>query len=462
MKIRLKTKMSLAFLLVMMIIVAFAGILANSFLTSQFRTYATDKINQKIDNVVELLSSRYEAWGNDWDISGLEVIGVNTLNDGLLIRLSDQSGAVIWDARVHNDGMCSAILESIALRMQTQNSSFQGGYVEKTYPLMQGGRQVGSVDIGYYGPYFYTDIDIEYLATLNRLLLMTAFAAIVLSIVLGVLFARQLTRPMTRVIETARSIAAGNTIDRITEKSSTKEISELTESINSLADTLGKQEHIRKQITSDVAHELRTPLTILQSHLEAMIDGTWQADRSRLENCNDEVVRISRLVGDLEKLTQLEQQSLVLDCQELDIAALLQRVVNNFQNDYAQKRVALVLAAEHETIAADADKLSQVFINLLSNALKYSNAGGKVTITTRSSADSLSIAINDTGIGISSEDLPNIFERFYRTDKSRARMTGGSGIGLTIAKAIVEAHHGKITVQSEPGRGSEFTVTLPR
>ena len=121
-----------------------------------------------------------------------------------------------------------------------------------------------------------------------------------------------------------------------------------------------------------------------------------------------------------------------------------------------------MLKAEHESISADADKLSQVFINLLSNALKYSNAGGAVTVTTRSSASSLTITVSDTGIGIAGEDLPNIFERFYRTDKSRARTTGGSGIGLTIAKAIVEAHHGQITAQSEPGRGSEFTVTLPR
>jgi signal transduction histidine kinase len=462
MKIRLKVKLALAFLLVTLIIVGFVSGLANYFLANQFKAYAINKQNQKISDVIDLFSSRYADWGNQWDVSGIENIGVNNLGDGLLLRLMDRDGAVLWDARVHNDGMCTTILTNYANTMQTQNSNFQGGYVEKTYAITLNNQQIGSLDIGYYGPYFYTDADVHFLNTLNELLVLAAVLSMFVSVVLGVIMARQLTQPITRVIDTTRKIAGGNYDDRVMEHSSTREISELTTSVNSLAETLGQQEELRKQLTSNVAHELRTPIAILQSHLEAMIDGTWQTDIARLENCHEEVVRISKLVGDLEKLTLLEQDNLVLNLEHLEIDAILQRIVSNFQRDFGAKNVELTLATGTGYLMADEDKLSQVFINLISNALKYTNSGGKVSISIDVVSSDLEVTVSDTGIGIAAEDLPFIFERFYRTDKSRSRETGGSGIGLTIAKSIVEAHNGKISVQSKPDEGSRFIVTLPK
>lgn len=462
MKIRLRAKLTLALLIVTLSMIAFVSILANIFLTNQFREYAINKQNQKISGIIDLFSSRYADWGNRWDVNGIESIGVNTLSEGLLLRLKDSSGAVLWDAQVHNNGMCMTILANIAQTMQSQNNNFQGGYVEDTYPIISNNMQIGSVDIGYYGPYFYTEVDIKFLNTLNSLLLAAAFISMLISIVLGIVMAKQFTRPITSVIETAQSIAGGKYIDRISEKSNTIEISELTTSINYLAETLGKQETLRKQLTSDVAHELRTPITILQSHLEAIIDGTWKADQPRLERCHIEVVRMSKLVGDLEKLTLLEQNNLVLHRKRFDIADLLLQIVTDFQIDFNFKNVALVLDANEDMIFADADKLSQVFINLIANALKYTNTGGLVTIKTTSSQQVVEIIVSDTGIGILQEELPFIFERFYRTDKSRTRDTGGSGIGLTIVKSIVEAHNGTVSVWSEPGKGSRFTVIIPK
>ena len=462
MQVRLKVKLALAFLLVTLIMVGFVSVLANNFLANQFQSYAINKQNQKISSLVALFGSRYADWGNRWDVSGIENIGVNNLGEGLLLRFKGQDGAILWDAQVHNNGMCTTILANFAKTMQTQNSNFQGGYVEETYPIAMDNLQVGSVDIGYYGPYFYTDADVQFLNTLNHLLILAAVLSMGVSVILGIIMARQLTQPITRVIETTRSIASGKYADRVMEPSSTREITELTTAVNSLAETLGNQEDQRKQLTSNVAHELRTPIAILQSHLEAMIDGTWQADLARLENCHDEVVRVSKLVGDLEKLTLLEQDNLVLNLDHIDIAAMLQRIVTNFQRDFQAKQVELTLTANTGYLMADADKLSQVFINLIANALKYTNAGGRVGVSTITSGADLEITVSDTGIGIAAEDLPFIFERFYRTDKSRSRQTGGSGIGLTIAKSIVDAHNGKISVHSELGQGSQFIVTIPK
>lgn len=461
MKIRLKIKLTLAFLLMTLLMVSLISILANAVLDDQFSEYAINKQNQRIENLVTLISSRYTDWGESWDASGLESIGINALNEGLLVRLTDPNGVTLWDARVHNDGMCTMILENIASTMQAQNSTFEGQYVEQTFPVLADGLPIASASIGYYGPYYYTDTDVQFLNTLNTLLLSAAAISVLIAVGLGIILARQLTRPITRVIETTQHIAGGDYAARIEEKSNTLEIAELTTAVNSLAVALSHQENLRKRLSSDVAHELRTPLAILQSHLEAMIDGTWQASPDRLENCHGEVVRIAKMVRDLEGLTLLEQENLVLDKRQLELRPLLMRIVSNFQSDFKNKNVDLRLDLEAETVIADADKLSQVLINLIANALRYTPAGGEVVVGSRIAESRVELYVRDTGIGIAASDLPHIFERFYRADPSRNRQTGGSGIGLTIVKSIVEAHRGQIAVASEPGQGSVFTITLP-
>ena len=249
---------------------------------------------------------------------------------------------------------------------------------------------------------------------------------------------------------------------RIDEKSSTKEIVELTDSVNSLAQTLGKQEILRKRLTADVAHELRTPLATLQSHVEAFIDGVWVPDQKRLQGFHEEILRLSKLVGELEKLSKYEVENLALSKEQFEISGLIEGIAGNFAGEFKKKNIQLELNTEKQSIEADKDKISQVFINLLSNAIKYTPDGGKIEVHVSGLKDMVKVEVRDTGIGIFEEDLPYIFERFYRTDKSRNRATGGAGIGLTIVKSIVEAHKGSITADSMLKRGSVFTVVLPK
>ena len=458
---RLKARLSLAFFLVVSVMFAIISYAANGLLANQFKNYAIDKQNQRIAAFADLFASRYVDWGNRWDPAGIESIGVSALSEGWLIRLKDQDGQILWDAQVHNHGMCSLMLANNAERMQSQIENFQGGYTEQTQTLTVGAATVGWLDIGFYGPYSYSEVDLAFLKRLNQLLLIAAALSMAIAAILGLVIARQLTDPITRAIQTTRRIANGHYTDRITEEKGPRELAELTSSINSLAESLGRQETMRKQLTSDVAHELRTPLAVLQSHLEAMIDGTWRADQKRLESCHGEVVRISSLVKDLEKLTQIEQGNLNLHKETVDLKALLQRIGLNFQRDFASKNVQLSIQVDPIVVQGDTDKLSQVFINLIANALKYTNPGGSVHVVSQMADSQVIISIKDTGIGIAPEDQTQIFERFYRADKSRARETGGSGIGLAIVKSIVEAHGGRVTVDSQPGQGSTFQVTLP-
>jgi signal transduction histidine kinase len=316
--------------------------------------------------------------------------------------------------------------------------------------------------VGYYGPYYFTTNDIQFLNSINKLLIAVAILSLLVAIAVASFMSGKISKPITKAINTAGEISKRNYSHRIAEKSNTYEMTKLSDTINNLADSLEKQENLRKQMAADVAHELRTPLANLQSTLEAMIDGVWPAYEDRLKSCHEEIIRINRLVGDLEKLERIEAENSVLDISEFDVTDLIASTIRNFEPEFRKKGVALNFIGEPAGISADRDKLSQVVINLISNALKYTPEGGRVDVGVKESDSNIEITVADTGKGIPEEDIPYIFERFYRADKSRNRLTGGLGLGLTITKSIVEAHNGEISVKSVIDKGTEFIIVIPK
>lgn len=461
-KYRLRTTLSLSYLVITLLVVSLVSLLSNFMLQKQFEQYVIQKQEEKNVSVANLLSERYADWGQKWDVSGVESLGINLLEEGLILKLKDAGGNTVWDATVHNNGMCTTMLMTMAENMKQYSKNFSGGYEEKSYALTSNSHPIGTVQIGYYGPYFYSDGDLDFIKTLNRLLWGVAALALIAALGLGAWMSQRLSRPIRQVTGTARRIAKGDFSARIKVASNTQEIGDLTATINSLADTLGSQEKLRKRLTADVAHELRTPVATLQSHLEAMIDGIWKPDKERLQSCHEEIVRMGNLVGNLEKLAYYESENLVLNKTTFDLAELIRHLLTNFEYEFKMKEVAVRFTGPSVSLAADRDKITQVLTNLLSNALKYTEKGGKITLEIAADPEWVTTRCRDTGIGIGPEDLPHIFDRFYRTDQSRARATGGAGIGLAIAKSIVDAHQGTITAQSTLGKGTLFTVRLPR
>jgi signal transduction histidine kinase len=231
---------------------------------------------------------------------------------------------------------------------------------------------------------------------------------------------------------------------------------------NHLANALSEQDNVRKRITTDAAHELRTPLTAVSSHLEAMIEGVWETTPERLRSCYEEVMRLSSLVADLERLARIENENLVLDKARVDLLEIVGAVGENLRAEIAKKNLSLLIEGDSSFIDADKDRLYQVFTNLLSNAIKYTPEGGHIRLAVEDSAKSGVVYTEDDGIGIPEKELPLVFERFYRTDESRNRKTGGAGIGLAIVKSIVAAHGGTVEARSVNGPGSRFVVTLPK
>jgi signal transduction histidine kinase len=393
-------------------------------------------------------------------------MGMYFAGEGYIVTVEDGSGFPIWDARSCDMRHCADVIQEISARMEGRFNR-PGALQMDKYPVVFGNRSIGTVIVETYGPYFYSETEARFLSTINLLLLVAGIVLTGVSIIISAALSRTIAGPIQRAGTAAHAIAqkysgAGEPVSspgrpaiRIPDQYKTRELAELSRSINTLAGELEEGERRQKQLVSDVAHELRTPLACLQGNIEAMIDGVYQSDRERLESCHEEIIRLANLVQDLNILTDLEWENITLNKTEFDLARLLQITVEQWRQAAREKGITIELNTRETVISADYDRLKQVFINILSNAVKYTDKGG-ITITT---GPGLLVSIADTGIGIPEDEMPHIFERFYRSDKSRSRSTGGAGIGLTIAAAIVRAHGG--TIEAKSGKtGTEFRVSL--
>lgn len=461
MKQSLRAKLITSYISIALLCVVSVGIFSNLYLERQFRSYVKDNQERKNLEIVALVTHQYEMQSG-FNVVSLENIGLSALDNGLILQVLDERDNVVWDALKYNNGVCQNMMTDIHNNMVRRYPNWKGEYITAQYPLMINFRRVGTVNISYYGPFYFTKQDLNFINSLNIVFVGVGILALILAIILGNQIAKRISTPINNAIETAEDISKGSYDNKIEEHSNIKEMGILTSTINNLADILKLQEQLRKRLTADVAHELRTPLATLQSHLEAMIDGIWEADAARLTSCHDEIIRISKLVGDLEKLARYEGENLVLNKSEFNVIELIKSLSMNFEKDALNKGIEIEISDNHVLLHADKDKISQVIVNLLSNAIKYSGQGDKVALVAANDKDEVIIKIRDTGAGIGEEHLTRIFERFYRIDTSRSRLTGGSGIGLTISKAIVDAHGGTISVDSKVGEGTEFTIRLPK
>ena len=462
MKQSLKAQLSTTILVIVLLTIVVVSFLANIFINRQFTSYVAKQQDLEAQIITSTLSQQYTKFTDQWNTDFVHATGMYALYEGYIVKVYDKEGTIIWDAQSHDMELCHQIMDEISNRMKIEYPGLSGEFSATDYPLVKDGVTIGRVSISTFGPFFLNENDFQFIHSLNRILISVGMISLVVSVLVGHLLAKRISQPILKTVEITKQIADGNYGVRLKEESNTKELGLLEESINHLALSLETLEKLRKQLTEDVAHELRTPITILGSYLEAMTEGVWDATPERLESCSEEVGRIGKLVGDLERLARIEGENLKLQKQRVDLYALIDKTIQRFEAEMKNKHLEIKLMGEHYELLADQDRLKQVVVNLLSNAIKYSKEGARIQFNTFETRDTVGFRVKDTGIGIPEQELPYIFERFYRADKSRNRATGGTGIGLTIVKAIIEAHGGRVSVQSVLEEGTEFTVTLPK
>jgi histidine kinase len=299
---------------------------------------------------------------------------------------------------------------------------------------------------------------------INEVLIFSILAGGVVAILISIWITRVIVKPITELTAVSDRIAAGHYEERVELQSSRDELAQLGDSFNHLAHNLAQAEEMQRRLIGDVTHELRTPLTTIKGSMEGLIDGVVQPNLETFQHLYREADRLQTLVNDLQELSRVEAGVYELNLESTSISSLVTTVEVRLGQQFSEKGVALDvdIADDLPVVLVDQDRMNQVLLNLTGNALQYTQTGGKVQIKSRQVKKEIWIYVEDNGIGVSEDHLPHIFTRFYRIDKSRSRRYGGSGIGLTIAKHLVEAHGGRIWAESEGlGKGVRFTFTIP-
>jgi signal transduction histidine kinase len=454
---RLWVKLSLAFLGISLAAIGVVAVLSARATGEQFRQYVVSAgmagQSAWADTLVEYYASR-----GSWE-------GV----DALLAQLGPGVGMGMGRGRgtMTSAGPNLAIAGTDGRVVASRSGELVGerlpaSVLAQGVPLTLDGRTVGTLlavrtsDVV---------LDAQAQAFLGQVRTSLAWAALLaagLSLALGIAVSRLLTAPLGRLTRAAQAVAAGDLSMRV-EVQGKDEIGDLGRAFNGMTASLAEAETLRKNLMADVAHELRTPLAVVQGNLQAILDGVYPLEMAQVASLYDETRLLTRLVDDLHDLALADAGQLRLERAPVNLVALARAAVDQFAPGAEAAGVAMELSTTEERleIEGDAGRLAQVLRNLLSNALRHTPEGGRVAVRVDRSGAWARLQVSDTGSGIRPEDLPHVFDRFYRGDRSGSRAGGGAGLGLAIARQIVTAHGGDITVASQAGQGTDFTVRLP-
>lgn len=433
--------------------VLLSALLVNITITNTFNKYMEKIQSQRNTRLVEYFQQVYKSDGG-WNSTSGEEMMHEAYMSNYCLSLLDDNKKVVWEMN-HEDIQNKN-------HMKVNGKEETGVYTSNIFDIDVNGKTVGYIIVGQYSPVLLSQEDISFKGQINRSIVFSGVLTLMIVTAISLILSKQFSEPIKAVSKTSVSLSKGNYNSRLNVKSSIEEIRNLTESINSLGEKLNSQDLLRKRLVSDISHEIRTPLNVLQNNLEAMIDGIIPITTDKLNSLNDEVIRFGKLLNNLNSLKQVEYDEIVLKLGLVNISELLSSVIEDFSIAAAEKDIKLFINKSEDrdfVVIGDYDKLKQVFINLISNGIKFNKPGGTVWINVDSDEDSVIIEIKDNGIGIKKEDLPYVFERMYRGDKSRHKIEG-SGIGLTLVKKILTLHSGTIDVESRENKGTVFTVSI--
>lgn len=449
---KLTTKISVTLMCLVSIAGLLIGMLCVEATTKSFDQYIYDLREVQLGKWGEIYLKYYVNNGNSW--TGVDYYTqIPSVYDPFLyfttstsVVLSDEKGVVLY----HPEN------QYIGRRLNSD-------MIRRGYALKVEGEVVGFIyPTDYFNPRFWT-LEEQFAQTVAKAAIKGIFFISAFAILFGVALSRGITIPLKSLNKAAMRMAKGN-FDKPLPVYSDDEIGELSQAFNSMAHEINEGNKLRQQMFADISHELRTPLTVLSSKLEMSLDKNRPLDPVEVSALYDEVIRLNGLVGELQDLSKLEAGQIRIEKTPVDFRNFFNDFFVLIQAEAESRHITLQLNIDEalQYVYADPQRLKQIVLNLVNNAMRYTPDGGNVVLRAYEKDEWFVFEVEDDGIGISSEDLPYIFQRFYRAEKSRDRATGGSGLGLAITKGYVEAHGGTIEVQSTLGKGTMFIVHLPR
>ena len=462
MKRTIKWQLLLSFVSLSFILVgAFSWITLN-LLESHFADYVRERQESELEEYSTDLENLYQQNGT-WEENSqaIQRVGRNALQQSVIVRIFDEDGQLLWSPSASEEEDAKNKVQDHLLHMEQMVGGMESDYVQSRSPLYDGTEEIGMMEIQSVGPYAYTEHDALFISDMESKLVLVAFFSLLIPLFFALLVAKKLSSPIVTINDFTKEIAKGRYSSLSLEETGIREIDDLLVSVNDLSLQLQHQQKIRNRLSSDIAHEIRTPLTTLKGNIEAMIDGVWEISEERLYRCYEEVSRITRLIGEIDRINELESQESQLQKTTFDLTELAKQIVDNFQPMLVENKLNCSVSGDRVFISADRDKIHQVLTNLLANAIKFTPSGGRIDLYVSQSKGTTSFRIIDNGQGIPPDEVGQIFERFYMAEPSRNSKLGGQGIGLSIVKGIVNAHQGTISVDSIYGKGTTFTINLP-
>ena len=425
-RLGLRSRLAVALAGIAVASVALATLLSNSGLSGRLDDSARHRLESSVGHIAQLAAEVYASEGG-------------------------------WTAAARRELVHLAAVDGLRIEIDPDRKA--GPFVAEA-PVVVDGRTVARLQVTPADPVAFREGDRDLHRRVNRLHLLAGVLAAVLGVIAAVLLAIPLARPLQRLTAGARRMEQGDLSVRV-EPEGGAEVEHLAHALNRLAGTLAREEELRREATEDLAHELRTPLTGIISRIEAAQDGVLPDEASNLEAMQAEALRLKQLVADLGRLAEAQEAALLLRRSQVDLGRVAEARAGVRAPGFADKGIEFDVETAAVTISGDEERLAQVVDNLLSNALRYTDSGGRVTLRVAAEEEDAVLEVGDTGIGLSADELPHVFDRFWRSDKSRARSSGGAGIGLAIVHELVRAHDGRINVSSRPAAGSTFTVRFP-
>ena len=473
----LQFRLVLGFALALAVALAAVGILVSLVTGWQTERFEIDSDLARAGRVSQFIANNYvEEGAQDGPGAGLQSLVEQASGiSGLRITMLDGQGTVVADSSAPSPSVSISNPDlvkgpDLGGEPDLAGREMEAGHEGDVFPIVYDGKPVGSLiassDFGP-DPAVYelglADPDASRISGLvNRYLLWAGIGAAALGTMLVWTLSRRTLSPLQNLGSTARRLGRGDLSQRA-EVTGPTEIRHLAHSFNSMAADLEEAENRRQSLTADIAHELRTPASNIQGYMEAIQDGVFQPTPETIATIHEQAILLSRLVEDLRLLAQVDAGELQLQLSRTGMKGLVQSCVAVLRPRAEAKGVALGIDVAETLPELDLDpaRIAQAIGNLLDNAFTHTPEGGRVMVSAQASAGGVEVAVADTGPGIAPEDLNRVFDRFYRTDPSRARTSGGTGLGLTIARRLVEAHGGFIEVESVVGQGSRFTISLP-
>lgn len=448
---KLRSKVVISLTTVILFMGLFQSLYFQSRVEKMFENYLSDSDQMKVEMFKQAVTSYYVTTGA---LNGVDQI----------LESSNRMNMNMGNMMGHMGGTVGIIVLNTAGEIvadtTTKNTDDKNPPIKE--PLVIKGETIGTFMAYPDKSSSVIRLEQQFVEQVNITILFGFLVAVLLSLIVGLFLSKKITKPLTQLVSGIEQVSKGETNHQISIDSK-DEFRQLGEAFNNMTDTLERTEHIRKSLVADVAHELRTPLAIIRAKLESIQTGALEASEEVILHVSDEVYRLSRLVNDLQQLSLAESGTLPLHKKRTEINGFIESIIPQFHWIAVEKNIRLDFNKSSNDIflEIDPDRMTQVVVNLLGNAFRYTPESGLITINVKLVDSTIVLSFQDTGPGIDEEKLPLIFERFYRTDESRKRDDSGAGLGLSIAKGFVEVHGGNIKVTSTKGEGTMFEVILP-